>query len=232
MDHLNQRARERLQLALGYTFSDPTLLEHALTHRSVGNRHNERLEFLGDSVLAFVVTTHLFSVFDSLAEADLTLMRSQLVKRDTLARIAGRVDLGDALRFSAAVSGSGVQRRSSVLADGLEAVIGAIFLDAGLDAARAVVMRLLADEIAGLDVRTLKDAKTTLQEVLQARGLGLPHYEVIGTEGAAHVRIYEVRCQTVEGLATTGQGSTRRAAEQDAAARLLVLMSPREVRNV
>ncbi len=221
---MSERAREQLQQVLGYAFADLTLLDHALTHRSVGNRHNERLEFLGDSVLAFVVTTYLYEAYDRLTEAQLTLMRSQLVKRETLARVALKVDLGAALRFSAAVSGTGVQRRSSVLADGLEAVIGAIYLDGGSEAARAVVMRLLESELAGLDPRTLKDAKTKLQENLQARGLGLPRYEVIGTQGAEHVRVYEVRCETTEGLATSGQGASRRAAEQDAAARLLILM--------
>jgi len=229
---LSERAREQLQQVLGYGFVDLTLLDHALTHRSVGNRHNERLEFLGDSVLAFVVTTYLYATYDKLAEAQLTLMRSQLVKRETLARVALKVDLGDALRFSAAVSGTGVQRRSSVLADGLEAVIGAVYLDGGSEAARTVVMRLLESELAGLDPRTLKDAKTKLQETLQARGLGLPRYEVIGTEGAEHVRVYEVRCETTEGLATTGQGATRRAAEQDAAARLLILMQAGAAQHV
>jgi ribonuclease III len=229
---LSERARERLQQVLEYEFVDPTLLEHALTHRSVGNRHNERLEFLGDSVLSFVVTTYLYATYDRLSEAQLTLMRSQLVKRDTLARLASSIDLGDALRFSAAVSGTGVQRRSSVLADGLEAVIGAVFLDGGAEAVREVVMRLLASELASLDPRTLKDAKTKLQENLQARGLGLPRYEVIGTEGAEHVRVYEVRCETTEGLATTGQGASRRAAEQDAAARLLILMQSSTTHHV
>ena len=183
-------------------------------------------------MLAFVVTTYLYATYDKLAEAQLTLMRSQLVKRETLARVALKVDLGDALRFSAAVSGTGVQRRSSVLADGLEAVIGAVYLDGGSEAARTVVMRLLESELAGLDPRTLKDAKTKLQETLQARGLGLPRYEVIGTEGAEHVRVYEVRCETTEGLATTGQGATRRAAEQDAAARLLILMQAGAAQHV
>jgi len=229
---VSERARERLQQVLQYQFVDLTLLEHALTHRSVGNQHNERLEFLGDSVLSFVVTTYLYATYDRLSEAQLTLMRSQLVKRDTLARVASRVDLGDALRFSAAVSGTGVQRRSSVLADGLEAVIGAVFLDGGAEAVRGVVMRLLTSELAGLDPRTLKDAKTKLQEHLQARGLGLPRYEVIGTEGAEHVRVYEVRCETTEGLATTGQGASRRAAEQDAAARLLTLMQSSATQDV
>lgn len=229
---VSERARELLQQVLEYQFVDLTLLDHALTHRSVGNQHNERLEFLGDSVLSFVVTTYLYTTYDKLAEAQLTLMRSQLVKRDTLAGVASSIDLGNALRFSAAVSGTGVQRRSSVLADGLEAVIGAVYLDGGAEAVRGVVMRLLASELAGLDSRTLKDAKTKLQENLQARGLGLPRYEVIGTEGAEHVRVYEVRCETTEGLATTGQGASRRAAEQDAAARLLILMQPSTPQHV
>ena len=143
------------------------------------------------------------------------------MKRETLARIAAAIALGDALRFSAAVSGSGVQRRTSVLADGLEAVIGAVYLDGGSTAAGQVVRHLLRAELETLDSQSLKDPKTRLQEILQGEGRPLPVYAVVATHGVEHARIYEVSCSVLDGPGGTGQGRSRRAAEQDAALQVL-----------
>ena len=218
---MSDRTHERLQRQLGYAFVDPSLLAQALTHRSFGGAHNERLEFLGDSVLGFIVSGLLFDLYPRAPEAELTLKRAQLVKRETLARIAAAIALGDALRFSAAVSGSGVQRRTSVLADGLEAVIGAVYLDGGSTAAGQVVRHLLRAELETLDSQSLKDPKTRLQEILQGEGRPLPVYAVVATHGVEHARIYEVSCSVLDGPGGTGQGRSRRAAEQDAALQVL-----------
>lgn len=221
---MNDRDHLRLQRHLGHTFADSALLTQALTHRSVGSRHNERLEFLGDSVLGFVVSSLLFNQYPGAPEAELTLMRAQLVKRETLARIASRINLGDALRFSAAAAGSGVHRRSSVLADGLEAVVGAVYLDGGISAAENAVRLLLEPELDTLDAQSLKDAKTMLQEVLQAEARPLPVYEVVATHGFEHARTYEVQCSIQGGVTALGTGRSRRAAEQDSATRVLALL--------
>ncbi len=218
---MNNRELLRIQRQIGYSFVDPALLGQALSHRSVGSAHNERLEFLGDSVLGFVVSSLLFRFYPRAPEADLTLMRAQLVKRESLARVAQRIELGDALRFSTAVASSGVQRRSSVLADGLEAVIGAVFLDGGSPAAEKVVQHLFEGELQSLDAQSLKDAKTTLQEALQAEGRPLPAYSIVATHGLEHARVYEVQCTTTDGRVGIGQGRSRRAAEQDAAVQVL-----------
>lgn len=223
---MNDRELPRVERQIGYVFTDRALLAQALTHRSVGGLHNERLEFLGDSVLGFVVSSLLFQLYPKSPEAELTLMRAQLVKRESLARVAQRIELGNALRFSNAVAGSGVQRRSSVLADGLEAVIGAVFLDGGPAAAEQVVQHLLEGELRSLDAQSLKDAKTMLQEVLQARALPLPAYTILATHGLEHARIYEVECSTADGLKGIGQGRSRRAAEQDAALQVLRQLQP------
>jgi len=223
---MKDREFERVERQIGYSFRDRTLLVQALTHRSAGSPHNERFEFLGDSVLGFVVSALLFRAYPTAPEAELTLMRAQLVKRDSLARVAQRIALGDALRFSTAVAQSGVHRRSSVLADGLEAVIGAVYLDAGPAAVEAVVERLLHEELGSLDAQSLKDAKTTLQEYLQADAQPLPIYTIVATHGQEHARTYEVRCSAVDGIAAVGQGRSRRSAEQDAALKVLLQLQP------
>ncbi|MEZ5597302.1 MAG: ribonuclease III [Pseudomonadales bacterium] len=224
---MTDRALHRLQDALHYQFRDVTLLERAVTHRSVGVAHNERLEFLGDSVLGPVVSDRLYAENGAAPESDLTLMRARLVKRETLARVAQHVGIGEAVRLGVAASSSGVHRRGSVLADTLEAVLGAIYLDGGLEAVRAVIDALLQAEIQALKGEVLKDAKTRLQEVLQARGDSLPVYEVIATHGKDHARTYEVRCSAL-GRIATGTGRSRRAAEQAAAVQLLGLQDPGE----
>jgi ribonuclease-3 len=210
--------RERLERALGYTFADPALFELALTHRSHGSRNNERLEFLGDAALGHVVAEWLFRAFPRASESELTLMRADLVRRATLAVVAREIDLGADVRLGSGERRSGGHRRESILADALEALLGAVLLDGGMDALRAVVARLFGAHLdkAGVDVR--KDAKTLLQETLQARGLDLPKYEICGKSGDAHAPVFEVLCH-VEGLgiAERAHGSSRREAEQGAA---------------
>jgi ribonuclease-3 len=223
---MKDREFERIERQIGHSFSDRALLAQALTHRSAGSPHNERFEFLGDSVLGFVVSNFLFRLYPGAPEAELTLMRAQLVKRESLARVAQRIALGDALRFSTAVASAGVHRRSSVLADGLEAVIGAVYLDAGPLVVEAVIERLLHAELRSLDAQSLKDAKTTLQEFLQAQAQALPTYTIVATLGQEHARTYQVCCSARDGVTAVGQGRSRRAAEQDAALKVLAQLQP------
>jgi ribonuclease III len=210
---------ERLQDALGHRFARPDLLWQALTHRSHSSPHNERLEFLGDSVLNCVMATLLFERFPSLREGDLSRQRANLVRQDTLAEIAQVLKLGEELRLGEGEIKSGGFRRPSILADGLEAVIGAVFMDSGFDAARQVVARLYQPLLDQIDPKASgKDAKTELQELLQARKLPLPNYTLMLTHGEAHAQTFEVEC-TIPALAirVAGVGSSRRSAEQAAA---------------
>jgi ribonuclease-3 len=213
------KAVGRLPEVLGHRFARPDLLAQALTHRSHGSPHNERLEFLGDAVLNCVMAALLFERFPELREGELSRQRANLVRQDTLAAIAQECDLGAHLRLGEGELKSGGSRRPSILADGLEAVIGAVFLDAGFDAARQVVRRLFEPLLAGLDpTASGKDAKTELQELLQARKLPLPAYRLLQTRGEAHAQSFEVECAIPAlGIAVAGTGSSRRGAEQDAA---------------
>lgn len=213
----------RLQERLGYAFSDPELLERALTHRSVGARNNERLEFLGDAILNFVVAELLYQAEPQAHEGRLTRLRAHLVRRETLAAIARELDLGTALRLGPGELKSGGRGRDSILADAFEAVVGAIYLDSGLAACRQVLEILIDDRLARAAREVgLKDPKTRLQETLQGQGRALPQYTVVKLEGAAHDQSFTVECE-VEGIAhpVTGSGSSRRRAEQDAASRAL-----------
>lgn len=208
-----------LQTALPHQFSDAPLLRQALTHRSFGSPHNERLEFLGDGVLNCIVAAELYERYSKLREGELSRLRAKLVREQSLFEIAQALDLGALLCLGEGELKSGGFRRPSILADALEALIGAVFLDAGFEAARAVVVRQFETQFAGLDERAQdKDPKTALQEYLQGRRLGLPVYEVIGTRGAAHDQTFEVRCR-IEALSveTLGVGPSRRIAEQAAA---------------
>ena len=212
-----------LQSRLQHPFADAALLRRALTHRSHSADHNERLEFLGDSVLNLAVAHMLYEALGQLPEGDLSRMRAQLVRQDSLHRLALWLDIASLLRLGEGELRSGGQRRPSILADALEAIIGAVYLDGGADAADALVRRLFERvEISPATSAAAKDAKTALQEWLQGRKMRLPQYEVARILGAAHRQTFEVVCQVVAlGLEATGQGASRRAAEQAAAAAML-----------
>lgn len=204
---------------LGHSFGDETLLRTALTHRSFSATNNERLEFLGDGILDFVVAAMLFGRFPTLPEGDLSRLRANLVRQETLHRLALVLDLGEALRLGEGELRSGGAQRPSILADALEALLGAVYLDAGFDAARLVIERMFAPLIEQLQPGQLqKDAKTRLQEWLQARKKTLPTYTLLETSGAAHAQHFEIACNIDNPrVQTVGQGSSRRIAEQVAA---------------
>lgn len=210
---------QRLQQALGYTFVRPELLTQALTHRSYGAVNNERLEFLGDSVLNCTVARALYDAFPDLPEGSLSRLRANLVRQETLADIAAVLKLGEVLRLGEGELKSGGFRRPSILADALESLFGAIFLDAGFDAAERVVRGLFDPRVAQIDpTASGKDAKTQLQEILQSRRLPLPEYRLVDTRGDAHDQSFIVECVLSRPmLSTRGAGKSRRAAEQEAA---------------
>jgi ribonuclease-3 len=212
-----------LQSRLNYTFTRTELLQHALTHRSYSADHNERLEFLGDSVLNLAVAHMLFEALGELPEGDLSRMRARLVRQDSLHGLALTLGLPELLRLGEGELRSGGQRRPSILADALEAVIGAVFLDGGFAAANALVRRLFDQvEISPAMSAAAKDAKTVLQEWLQGRKMKLPQYEVVQILGVAHRQTFEVACVVAQlELRVLGQGASRRAAEQAAAAAML-----------
>ena len=218
-----------LQQRLQYSFQDPRLLALALTHRSFSAQHNERLEFLGDSVLNLAVAQLLYQRLQDLPEGDLSRVRANLVKQDTLHRLAVGLGLPGLLRLGEGEARSGGHKRPSILADALEAVIGAVHLDAGYLAAEALVHRLFAEmEINPGMSAAAKDPKTELQEALQGRKMKLPVYRVVGTLGAAHRQTFEVECEVSElGLLERGSGASRRAAEQAAAQAMLIVLKSR-----
>lgn len=206
-----------------YRFSDPGLLQEALTHRSVGQSNYERLEFLGDSVLDLVVSEHLLQLHPRAPEGDLSRMRSRLVRGDSLKEVATNLGLGEYVRLGSGERKSGGRRRASILGDALEALIGAIYLDGGFDDCRRVILELFGPFIESLpDIETLKDAKTRLQEYLQARGRPLPQYSLVDEKGADHAKEFTVRCALQDSeLAATANGRSRRKAEQASAQALL-----------
>jgi ribonuclease-3 len=208
-----------LQRELGYSFAQAALLLQALTHRSHSTPHNERLEFLGDSVLNCCVAHELYRRFGSLKEGELSRLRANLVKQEALAGLAHDLDLGAYLRLGEGELKSGGFRRPSILADTLEALFGAIFLDGGFPAAQNAIGGLYAPLLDHLDPQTSgKDPKTLLQELLQGRKIPLPQYAVVATQGAAHNQMFEVECQIPQlSVRTTGFGASRRMAEQEAA---------------
>lgn len=217
---------EDLGDALQYQFSDTSLLQAALTHRSAGNQNNERLEFLGDAVLGFVIAETLYTTYPDATEGELSRLRASLVKRESLADIARRLNLGEYLTLGSGELKSGGHRRESILADALEAILGAILLDGGYAACRACIQRLFAQPIEELPAAAqLKDPKTRLQEYLQARKLELPVYQVTAVQGKAHKQRFSILC-TVATLdrTTTGEGTSRRKAEQAAAEAMLDLL--------
>jgi len=208
---------------LGYTPLDAALFTAALTHRSASAQNNERLEFLGDSVLNLIVSERLYQAFPRADEGDLSRLRARVVSREPLASIAQQLELGDALNLGSGELKTGGFRRESILADALEAVCGAVFLDGGLDAVRRVFAPLFEPRIAALPrAAELKDPKTRLQEYLQGRGLPLPNYVVETIEGDPHEQLFTVSCVLESlGIHAQGQGSNRRRAEQEAAEKAL-----------
>ncbi len=212
----------RLQQRIDYQFNNLALLERALTHRSLGARNNERLEFLGDAILGFEVADNLYKSVDDADEGQLSRMRAHLVKRETLAAIARELELGEILRLGPGELRSGGQTRDSILSDAVEAIIAAVYLDGGMDAARRLVRRLLGERLADPTPETKhKDPKTLLQEHLQSQGKPLPRYEVIEISGEPHAQTFRVLCSTGITEDTQGEGGSRRKAEQAAAQAML-----------
>ncbi len=212
-----------LEREFGYRFSDADLLDRALTHRSAGGNHNERLEYLGDAALSLVVAEALYERLPQAPEGHLSRLRASLVRRSSLGEIAREAGFPDRLRLGSGELKSGGFRRESILSDALEAVLGAIYLDGGIDALRPVVLRLYGSRLDELPAHEdLKDPKTLLQERLQARGLPLPRYELESVAGEDHRQEFRISC-AIEGMneTSTGTGSSRRAAEQAAAAGML-----------
>ena len=221
-----------VERSFGLVFANPALCHAALTHRSAGAEHNERLEFLGDSILNCSVARLLYDAHPEADEGALSRLRASLVSGESLAQIAAELNIGEYLHLGSGELKSGGFRRASILADALEAILGAVFLDAGFDAASAVVRRLVAPKMADLpSAEALKDPKTRLQELLQARGLALPNYTLTAVAGDPHAQSFTVTCEVlVFGAAAVGEGASRRRAEQLAAAKVLELLPP-EIRR-
>jgi ribonuclease-3 len=218
---------DRLCREIGYHFKNPDLLGEALTHRSVGSRNYERLEFLGDGALNFVIASELYQRFPEASEGDLSRLRSSLVKGDKLAELAQRYHLGEHLSLGSGELKSGGYRRASILADALEAIFGAVYLDSGFEQCRALILVVYGPSLESLpDPDQLKDPKTRLQEWLQSRKRPLPEYDVVDVSGEAHKQVFTVACK-VEGLtkAVLGVGNSRRKAEQEAAQKTMRLLA-------
>lgn len=213
--------------ALGYEFRDAGLLDQALTHRSAASAHNERLEFLGDAVLGLAVTEALYRQYPGATEGTLSRQRARLVRQECLEEVAREIGLGALLVLGSGELRTGGHHRGSILANALEAVIGAVYLDGGMSASTAVTDRLLAARLRALPAdEDLRDPKTRLQELLQARGEPLPGYQVTSVEGPPHQQVFEVSCRVESaGLTVSGTGPSRRAAEQAAATRALLAMN-------
>ena len=217
---------ERLTNRLGYKFKDLSLLDQALTHRSYGANNNERLEFLGDALLGATIAEQLYKQCPANSEGSLTRMRASLVKKETLAEIARELEIGSLLNLGGGELKSGGSRRDSILADTLEAIIGAIYLDGGMASCREVILKWFRQRLEELLVAgSRKDAKTALQELLQARGTALPEYHVISTSGKPHQQDFEVVCVLADDeLKSIGVGRSKRIAEKEAAAKMLAIL--------
>lgn len=215
-----------LEKLIGYTFADASLLQRAITHRSAGAPHNERLEFLGDGLLNFVIAEAIFGQWPKADEGDLSRWRAQLVCEETLASIGKALKLSDYLKMGSGELKSGGYRRESILADTFEAILGAVYLDGGFAAAQAVVRQQFADMLSNPpQPETLKDSKTRLQEALQAVPRPLPEYRVLEEHGPPHRRVFKVECVLADGpLQTTALGPSRKQAEQDAAKAMMILL--------
>lgn len=220
------KARSWLSKTLDYSFSDPELLEQALTHRSAPGSSNERLEFLGDAVLDVVVSESLYRSHPTASEGDLSRLRASLVRDSSLAALASELDLGDYLILGSGEKKSGGHRRESILADAFEALLGAIYLDSDFETTAGVILRVIGDRLDALPhADELRDPKTRLQEWLQARQMGLPAYELVNVSGKAHRQRFEVSCTVESGETALGQGTSRRSAEQQSAAGMLQLLA-------
>jgi ribonuclease-3 len=221
-----------VERSFGHVFATPALSHTALTHRSAAADHNERLEFLGDSILNCAVARLLYDAHPLADEGDLSRLRASLVSGESLAQIAASLGLGEFLRLGSGELKTGGFRRASILADALEAMLGAIFLDAGYEAAAAAVTRIMTPKLAGLPAaRTLKDPKTRLQELMQARGVALPVYTLTAVGGDPHAQTFTVMCEVpVLDVGARAEGGTRRRAEQLAAAKVIEML-PAEMRG-
>ncbi|BAW80851.1 ribonuclease III [Candidatus Nitrosoglobus terrae] len=223
------KSLKQLSQKLGYHFKNPALLLQAMTHRSAAKENNERLEFLGDSILNFIIADLLYGYFPEAQEGKLSRIRSTLVKEDSLAELARELEIGSYLVLGLGELKSGGCYRTSILADAFEAVIGAIYLDNGLEACRQLIELLYRDRLAALTSESvLKDPKTRLQEYLQARQLPLPDYRINAVSGESHERIFQVQCIIDNFPSRIGTGYSRRKAEQDAATQILELLLLRD----
>ncbi|WP_043118864.1 ribonuclease III [Solemya velum gill symbiont] len=213
----------KLSELINYQFDSPALLELALTHRSAGGNNNERLEFLGDAILGMVISDWLYKRFQAASEGQLSRLRASLVKRETLASLARELDIGKYLEMGVGEQRSGGHSRDSILADAIEAIIAAVYLDGGIDKAHKLILSLFDSRLQAVDLNDCgKDSKTRLQEYLQARNLELPEYEILRTEGKQHHQTFTVQCNVKSlQLTSEGIGRSRRKAEQAAAAALL-----------
>ncbi|MDT8282693.1 MAG: ribonuclease III [Gammaproteobacteria bacterium] len=221
------KAIHALLKKLEYSFNDVSLLDEALTHRSYAARNNERLEFLGDGILNFVIAHELFKSYPDVQEGDLSRLRATLVNKDSLAEIANQLKLGEVIKLGSGELKSGGFRRPSILADAVESIFGAVYSDGGFESCRALIVRLYADRLStSADLQSLKDPKTQLQELLQSRHFSLPDYLVTKISGQAHAQVFHVRC-TIEKMKieVTGEGKSRRKAEQVAAEKAIMLVT-------
>ncbi len=222
-----KKAESWLEKTLEYRFQNLELFQQALTHRSANHRNNERLEFLGDAVLDFVISEVVYELRPEASEGDLSKLRASLVKDDSLAELALKIGLGEHLILGGGERKTGGHRRESILADALEAIFGAVFLDSGFDVARSIIKRAYESRIRHLpDVAELRDPKTQLQEWLQARKMPLPEYELVSESGQDHEKRFAVSCRVAKNSAVTeGQSTTRRKAEQEAARKMIELLT-------
>ncbi len=223
------KAINALLKKLEYCFVNISLLDEALTHRSYSSRNNERLEFLGDGILNFVIAHELFKSYPDVQEGDLSRLRANLVNKDSLAEIAAHLALGEVIKLGSGELKSGGFRRPSILADAVESIFGAVYCDGGFESCRELIIRLYADRLAlSMDLQSLKDPKTQLQELLQSRRFSLPDYQVVNITGQAHAQIFHVSCNIEKmKIEVTGEGKSRRKAEQIAASRAIIQVEQR-----
>jgi ribonuclease III len=223
------KAVNALLKKLEYSFNDISLLDEALTHRSYSSKNNERLEFLGDGILNFVIAHELFKLYPDVQEGDLSRLRANLVNKDSLAEIASHLELGEVIKLGSGELKSGGFRRPSILADAVESIFGAVYCDGGFESCRELIIRLYASRLAlSVDLQTLKDPKTQLQELLQSRHFSLPDYHVVNITGQAHAQIFRVKCRIEKmSIEVTGEGKSRRKAEQIAAEKAIIQVERR-----